>query len=647
MKKITFVILLLSAISTTYAKRCYVQLGTESAPKWTNTVASPDSLIDLTVKALSLNAWNAQATGLVSGDEVWIAGGTYLETGVFNVKNGVSVYGGFAGTETSPSQRIVGAKPWEFTNATILDGQSGNYQGVVTPAPTTTPAVFNPDPIIVDGLSVTKFAKIFTTSGNGCGVLINQNATLRNCTVFDNLLTCNYPGSTGTNGGGNHGAGLTIFMTTILPWSTRPQVLNCYIYNNTTSKGTLAYTNLNGGGVEIQGPVRMEGCLIEGNKSDGPGGGISIAQATGAKRVGGAYIKNCIIRNNSTTAQSGGGIGSTMTPTPGTTDLKSDTILNCTIENNTATVNGGGVNMSTNCGFLMSGCKVTGNTATTGSAGGVYINNNMTVASGLMNCIISDNTAATNGGGVHAKSGLAPVTSCLIANNTAPTAVYVEANNVKLYNNTIANNSAIGVSILATSTGADIKNNILWNNVDNTVTGGTTPVLEYNAYSGAGADAGTGTIASLTATNTFVLPTTFTGAATSDAQKTESSAANWSLKTGCPAIDAATTLADVKTDITGGIRPAGAGYDMGAYEFGAISAVRNISICNAKIAVLNSNIIVKSDELSRINVYNTAGMQVFNSKSNSYMHQVKLNQGVYIVKISTVAGMFTQKIVLN
>ena len=349
----------------------------------------------------------------------------------------------------------------------------------------------------------------------------------------------------------------------------------------------------------------------------------------------------------SLTAMPGGGLNSAMTPTPGTTDLKSDTITNCTISNNVAVGNGGGLSISTLAGFVLSGCKIEGNSTTTGAGGGLVVGTNMTLASGVMNCIIQNNTAATNGGGIHVRSGKAPVTSCLIANNTGSNAIYIEANDVKIYNNTIANNSAIGVNILATSTSTDIKNNIFWNNVDNTITGGTAPVAEYNAYSGAGADLGAGTIASLTASNTFVQPTTFTGAATTDPQKDEIKSANWSLKTGAPAIDAAATLADVKTDITGGARPVGAGYDMGAYEFGAVSSIKNTVIHNVKIGVMHSNIIVKSEELSQVNVYNIAGIQVFNSKSNNYLHQINLNSGVYIVKISTKTGSFNQKVILN
>lgn len=69
--------------------------------------------------------WAASTTNLqgainasASGDQVWVAGGTYKPTGPpdrtctdptisFSMKNGVAIYGGFVGTENSLSERPV------------------------------------------------------------------------------------------------------------------------------------------------------------------------------------------------------------------------------------------------------------------------------------------------------------------------------------------------------------------------------------------------------------------------------------------------------------------------------------------------------------------------------------------------------------
>lgn len=64
-------------------------------------------------------------TAAGSGDQIWVAAGTYTPTATtdrtksFALNNGVAVYGGFAGTETQFSQR-----DWA-SNITILSGDIG------------------------------------------------------------------------------------------------------------------------------------------------------------------------------------------------------------------------------------------------------------------------------------------------------------------------------------------------------------------------------------------------------------------------------------------------------------------------------------------------------------------------------------------
>jgi len=61
-------------------------------------------------------------TNAVSGDEIWVKAGVHYpgaagnREATFTLKNGVALYGGFAGTETDRSQRN-----WQ-TNLTILSG---------------------------------------------------------------------------------------------------------------------------------------------------------------------------------------------------------------------------------------------------------------------------------------------------------------------------------------------------------------------------------------------------------------------------------------------------------------------------------------------------------------------------------------------
>ena len=66
----------------------------------------------------------AGLSAAVSGDQVWVAAGTYNEQ--ITLHSGFALYGGFAGTETDLSQRN-----WR-DNVTILDGQ---HLGVVVMIP--------------------------------------------------------------------------------------------------------------------------------------------------------------------------------------------------------------------------------------------------------------------------------------------------------------------------------------------------------------------------------------------------------------------------------------------------------------------------------------------------------------------------------
>ena len=107
--------LLVSAQRVTPARatgECYVKwnaAGTNNGASWTNAYTDLQS-----------------ALGASPCTEVWVAAGTYKpttgtdRTATFQLKNGVAVYGGFAGTETARDQRN------PATNVTILSGDIGN-----------------------------------------------------------------------------------------------------------------------------------------------------------------------------------------------------------------------------------------------------------------------------------------------------------------------------------------------------------------------------------------------------------------------------------------------------------------------------------------------------------------------------------------
>jgi len=110
--------------------------GTSGGTAYPSLAAPAASIIRVTTGGATSgacgSAWGA-ACGLqhalndiaVSGDELWVAAGTYKPTAdnsrsaTFQLKNGVGVYGGFAMTETLRSQRN-----WT-ANVTVLSGDIG------------------------------------------------------------------------------------------------------------------------------------------------------------------------------------------------------------------------------------------------------------------------------------------------------------------------------------------------------------------------------------------------------------------------------------------------------------------------------------------------------------------------------------------
>lgn len=127
-KNIITVIFCLLSLQLSAKTIYYVKSGaTGTGTSWSNASGSIQAMID-------------QAS---PGDEVWIAGGTYVTPAInggsspdyyyFNLKLGVSILGGFKGVESDPSQRERKDRnrngkieSWEFSYETIL---SGNYTG--------------------------------------------------------------------------------------------------------------------------------------------------------------------------------------------------------------------------------------------------------------------------------------------------------------------------------------------------------------------------------------------------------------------------------------------------------------------------------------------------------------------------------------
>ncbi len=120
---------------------------------------------------------------LAAGDQVWVAQGTYLPTaGAFTLRNGVDVYGGFAGTE--PEGFDVNQRDWE-SHPTILSGDLANNDPILDDnTPHVVIANYLNWPTVLDGFTLSGGSST-TSSGGGLFAYI-ANLTIRNIKFEDN-----------------------------------------------------------------------------------------------------------------------------------------------------------------------------------------------------------------------------------------------------------------------------------------------------------------------------------------------------------------------------------------------------------------------------------------------------------------------------
>lgn len=171
-------------------------------------------------------------------------------------------------------------------------------------------------------------------------------------------------------------------------------------------------------------------------------------------------INNCVITDNRTTDGDGGGIAITNSSS-GTGKV---TITNTRIANNIparSDVNnsafGGGIFVGTKTTFSMTSCTVTGNSVVGSIAQGgglfVYGPNGNAGNSTITNCVISNNTAPSDGGGIYSTAPL-QITSCTFSGNQS--GQYGGGMWVNLFNGTANITKSTFINNTATSTGGAV-----------------------------------------------------------------------------------------------------------------------------------------------------------------------------------------------
>lgn len=242
-----------------------------------------------------------------AGDSVWVSGGVYEPENVreiegeglfatsFELKDGVSIYGGFSGSETALGQRRLRGDclySWEFEHETILRQREGGCGSVVrSPVSGLAKGVELNGLVIEHGNASGSYEE-----GEGGGIWGYGLLTVVNCLVRDNLAR---------NGGG-------IF------WDGALTVMSSGVYGNElisdgwsgvgggiavrgdgfmlsgvicVGNGSIVGGVQSGGGLYLDGAGQAVHCTVVGNKSVRNGSGVHVS--------GGCVLLNSLVWQNS------------------------------------------------------------------------------------------------------------------------------------------------------------------------------------------------------------------------------------------------------------------------------------------------------------------------------------------------------------
>ena len=412
-----------------------------------------------------------------SGDEIWVAAGTYNPTTgtdrsvSFVMKEGVALYGGFNGDEKEREKRN-----WRH-HETFLSGDIGTRDSVVD---NSYHVIVGANFAVLDGFTVTAArGELDGETGHGGGMCnLNVSPAVANCSFRSNssiygggmynrgnsptISLCTFSGNWGYAGAGltlvdssptitdctfdgniaaNNGGGIGNY-------SGSPTVANCTFTNNsggamTNSGGTPAVTSCtfarnSSGIVAYSGSPSVTGCAFIGNTGRGLAqfeghGTVSnctfVDNSAGGVIGGSLTLNGCMFSGNS--ADEGGGLrnsqgsiamahcsfsNNSATFGGGIWSFGGQlTMTDCTIDANSASRDGGGIGINVSNSVTINGCSIIANSAN-GSGGGISCDGRQLTMS---NSIIDGNSAGGDGGGMCNLNSISTVTNCTFSSNLA------------------------------------------------------------------------------------------------------------------------------------------------------------------------------------------------------------------------------------
>ena len=309
--------------------------------------------------------------------EIWVAGGTYKPTSgtnrffSFAMKNGVSIYGGFRGTETALTQRP--AINLTTPSSTTLSGDLGTL-GVNTD--NAYHVINNPPGLnntaVLDGVVVTGgYANGGITPNNAGGGVYNNgrddvcNPTFRNCS-FQNNTASQFGGA---------------MFNDAYSGTSSPVLINCSFQNNTAADSGGAMGTYGTSFNSFAGPSSpvLTNCSFQNNTASSSGAIYHYSE------IGSPILLNCSFQNNAASSYEGGAIYISAANTP-------VVLTNCAFQNNTAFGNGGAI--SHRVSVVLTNCSFQNNTASRGGA--VYTSFFSVPILVLTNCVLWNNGGANS-----------------------------------------------------------------------------------------------------------------------------------------------------------------------------------------------------------------------------------------------------------
>ena len=380
------------------------------------------------------NATTMQAAldNYVSGDSLFLRAGAYTPTtkdsegavttfprnATYVLPDGITIYGGFAGTETgADAAAVLAAREVSLlhsTNATTIEGNIGSMMSNIVNVRRLLYLAAE-DTATLDGLTVARaFNRVSggaAEDGGGLLAEVGGSVTLRNCRFI---------GHTARDGGAVHVKSTVASPATLV-------AMNC------TFDGNIADRNGGAISVEAGGTLRVTGSTFEGNSGATDGGAIYVSEEGTLTATGSTFRDN--------TAGSGNN-GSAINLASTFANASMGTVSRCTFTGNSAPGTSlGTVYAGTGATLHISNSLFAGNTM--GSGAGVYSN----VATGtfINNTVYGNTDRATASGAVSLLENLSTwvVANNIIYGNTAEHQLQFAAT----ANKTLAHNLIQGNSI--------------------------------------------------------------------------------------------------------------------------------------------------------------------------------------------------------